>query len=123
MRGTLAPRKHPDVSPSGVNERAANASFARASYTPTPIDAAPVKDPDHFTNFINCVRSRKVDDLHCDILEGHLSTSLAHLENISYRLRRQLTFNPQTETFLGDAEANALLTRKYREPYVLPDKV
>jgi predicted dehydrogenase len=123
MRGTLTPRKQPDVSPSGVNERAANVSFSRASYAQLPIDVASEKNENHFANFLTCVRSRKTEDLHCDILEGHLSTALAHLANASYRLGRNLTFDPKTETFPGDAEANALLTRKYREPYVLPEKV
>jgi predicted dehydrogenase len=122
MRGTLTPRKKPDVMPSGVSERAANQSYARSSYTQVPID--PVDRPvSHFHNFIDCVRSRKVEDLYCDILEGHLSTTLAHLANISFRVGRSLKFNPKTERFDNDAEANAMLTRKYREPYVLPEKV
>lgn len=41
---------------------------------------------DHFKNFINACRSRRVDDLHADILEGHLSSALCHTGNISYRL-------------------------------------
>jgi predicted dehydrogenase len=41
---------------------------------------------DHFGNFIKAVRSRKVEDLNADILEGHLSSALCHLGNISYRL-------------------------------------
>ena len=41
---------------------------------------------DHFANFIKGVRSRKVEDLHADILEGHLSSALCHLGNVSYRL-------------------------------------
>ncbi len=40
----------------------------------------------HHTNFIKAVRSRKVSDLNADILEGHLSTALCHMGNISYRL-------------------------------------
>jgi hypothetical protein len=40
----------------------------------------------HFTNFIKAVRSRKQSDLKAPILEGHLSTALCHLANISYRL-------------------------------------
>jgi predicted dehydrogenase len=123
FRGTLTPRNRPEVLPSGVNERAANASFARASYTTVPIDVATERNANHFANFVNCVRSRRSRDLHCDIAEGHLSTSLAHLANISYRLGRKLTFDPKTETFPGDSEANEMLTRKYREPYVLPEKV
>ncbi len=77
----------------------------------------------HFQNFIDCVRSRRREDLNADILEGHLSAALCHLGNISYRLGRKLTFDPKTETFPGDDEANKLLTRDYREPFVVPDKV
>jgi predicted dehydrogenase len=48
---------------------------------------------DHFGNFLNAVRSRKVEDLHADILEGHLSSALCHLGNISYRLGEEVAFN------------------------------
>src|SRR5439155_1546042 len=41
---------------------------------------------DHYGNFLNAVRSRKHEDLNADILEGHLSSALCHLGNISYRL-------------------------------------
>jgi hypothetical protein len=40
----------------------------------------------HQNNFIKAVRSRKVSDLNCDIIEGHLSAALCHMSNISYRL-------------------------------------
>jgi len=123
MRGTFTPRQ-PDISPAGVNERANNASFPKTSYEPGPaIDEAGEPKASHFENFIDCVRSRKAEDLHCDILEGHMSATLCHLANISFRAGRKLAFNPDTEKFVGDEEANRMLTRKYREPYVLPDKV
>jgi predicted dehydrogenase len=77
----------------------------------------------HFTNFINCVRNRKWEDLNADILEGHLSTSLCHLGNIACRLKRPLHFDPATETFLGDPEADGYLSKEYRSPNVLPDVV
>jgi hypothetical protein len=77
----------------------------------------------HFTNFIDCVRSRKWQDLNADILEGHLSTSLCHLGNIACRLKKPLQFNPQDETFRDDAEADAYLNKVYRSPYILPDVV
>lgn len=71
-------------------------------------------------NFIQAVQSRKHTDLAADILEGHLSAALCHMANISYRTGRKLTFDPETETFVNDNEANAFVTRKYREPYVVP---
>jgi predicted dehydrogenase len=125
----------------------------------------------HFDNFISAVRSRKVEDLHADILEGHLSSALCHLGNISYRLADKqvpvaelsslanqenaatfshdlidrlqqhvadnkldpnatklsvgpsLNFDPKTEKFIGRADADAMLTREYRAPFVVPQNV
>ena len=122
---------------------------------------------DHFANFIAAVRSRKVEDLNADILEGHYSAALCHLANISYRLGeevpfntrtkafgnnvdayetlgrmeehlasnelnlvnttyqlgRKLNFDAKTEKFVDDSQANEMLTRKYRAPFVVPEKV
>jgi predicted dehydrogenase len=78
----------------------------------------------HYTNFIEALRSGKNTDLHCDINEGVLSSDLPHLANISYRLGRGLEFNGAAEKFVNDPEADAMLTRKeYRKPYVVPDNV
>ena len=77
----------------------------------------------HWANFLDALRSGKNETLHGDILEGHLSTSLCHLANISYRAGRSLTFTGKKEKFAGDAEADAMLTRVYRKPYVVPEKV
>jgi predicted dehydrogenase len=40
----------------------------------------------HFANFVKAIRSRDYKDLHLDIEDGHLSSALAHLGNVSYRL-------------------------------------
>ena len=77
----------------------------------------------HFANFIKAVRSRKTSDQNGPVETAHLASSLAHLGNISYRLGRQLTFDPAAERFPGDEEANRMLTRNYRAPYVVPQKV
>ena len=42
---------------------------------------------------------------------------------ISYRVGRTVEFDNHSERFLGDAEANGLLTRNYRHPFVVPKKV
>jgi predicted dehydrogenase len=76
----------------------------------------------HFENFIECVRSRKPSNLKAPILEGHLSSTLCHLGNVSYRLGRSVKFDGATERFVGDAEADTLLGRTYRAPFLLPDK-
>jgi hypothetical protein len=122
FRGKITPgnRKHPG----GVDQTNMNASFPEATYTPGPAIESEARGRDmHFENFITAVRSRKVEDLNCDILEGHLSTTLAQLSTISYKLKRKLVFNPESETFVNDPEANRHLTRKYRAPYVLPEKL
>ncbi len=78
---------------------------------------------DHYANWIKAVRSRKTEDQNGPVETAHLSSALAHLGNISYRLSRVLTFDPAKEQFVGDKEADRLLTRKYRKPYVVPEKV
>jgi predicted dehydrogenase len=75
---------------------------------------------DHYANFIEAVRSRRQQDLTAEIAEGALSCTLMHLANISYRVGRTLNWDAKTMTCIGDAEANALLTREYRAPFVVP---
>jgi len=80
----------------------------------------------HFKNFIDCVISRKKEDLHAPIEEGHISAGLMHLANASYRLGRTIHFNPETQEAIGDAEASALLRdgpRGYRKPVAIPENV
>jgi len=88
-----------------------------------PRGAREVRIEPHYVNFIDCVRSRRWQDLNADILEGHMSTSLMHLGNVAYRTGRTLTLNPYSEKFIDDDDANTYLTREYRQPYVVPDIV
>src|SRR5208283_5692893 len=57
---------------------------------------------DRWANFIQCIRTRKKEDLLSPIEEGHLSCTLIHLANASYRLGRTLSFDPATEQVKGD---------------------
>ena len=133
-----------------------------------------IKDPlaergkvDIFENFIQAVRSRKEEDLDAHVYEGHVSSGLCHLANISYLLGEKSSFNKKNKAFgdnkkafeyfermkehlkenglkleetdyivgrtlhfdsisesiIGDDEANNLLTRSYRSPYIVPDSV
>ena len=77
----------------------------------------------HFANFIDVVRSRKLRDLNAPVEEGAISTTLVHLANISYRLGRTLHFDAATYSCTGDPEANRMFRRTYRKPFVVPDKV
>jgi predicted dehydrogenase len=120
----------------------------------------------HFRNWLDAVKSGKREDLNADIEEGHLSSALCHLGNISYRLGKLeamyksnpfpndetsaetffqmkehlvsngvkpdqtqltvgplLTLDPKTERFVGNEEADKLLAREYRKPFVVPEQV
>ncbi len=66
---------------------------------------------DHFANFIKAVRSRKVEDLNADILEGHLSSALCHLGNISYRLGDEQPFGQTPQAFAKDKDAGETFER------------
>jgi predicted dehydrogenase len=77
----------------------------------------------HWANFIKAVRSRRTSDQNAPVETGHLSSALAHLGNIGYRLGRTLEFDPEKERFVADEEANRMLTRNYRAPYVVPERV
>jgi len=81
------------------------------------------KDGDHYLNFVDAVRSRKRESLNAEIEEGSISTMLVHLADISYRVGRTIHFDPATQTIKNDAEATALMTRHYRAPFVVPEKV
>ncbi len=121
----------------------------------------------HFANFLRVVRDRRREELNADIREGHVSSGLCHIGNISYRLgemqspaaiARQLEDHPlhpnvsetfermsnhlkendldlekvklvvgpllqldsEREAFANHPEADALLTREYRAPFVVP---
>jgi len=75
----------------------------------------------HLQNFLDSIREGKRPN--ADIEEGHKSTRLCHLGNIAFRTGRALRFDAKTETIVDDAEANRLLGRTYRAPFVLPEKV
>ena len=75
----------------------------------------------HLTSFVNAVRTRNQESVPAKPIDGHISAAFCHLGNIAYRLGRDVTFDPATETFGDDAEANALLTRPaYREGFEVP---
>lgn len=77
----------------------------------------------HYQNFTDAIRANDPALLTAPIEEGFYSCALIHLANISYRLGRTLDIDPETLTVLNDPEANAMLSKEYRKPYVLPKKV
>jgi predicted dehydrogenase len=144
--------------------------YPRNGGSPEPLAdlGGSVKPGGPFGNFINAVRSGDYRDLNADVEEGHYSSALCHLANISYRLGeevpydksraaigdhrqvvetfenlaenlgqaaqlklqdiryrlgRVLQLDPASERFVNDAQADELLTRPYRAPFVVPEKV
>jgi predicted dehydrogenase len=91
-----------------------------------PVDPTYMAAPggaDHYANFIDAIRAGKNETLHCDITEGFYSSTLPIIANISYRLGRELKFDGAKEKFVNDSEADKMLTREYRKPFVVNDKV
>jgi len=74
-------------------------------------------------NLVDCVRSGRKENIDKPMIDGHLSASLCHLGIVSYKMGRELSFDPKKEKFVNDKEADKLLTREYRKPYVIPEKV
>ena len=66
---------------------------------------------DHFKNFIDACRSRRVDDLNADILEGHLSSALCHTGNISHLLGKKENPDAIMEQIKGDSFATDTFER------------
>jgi len=101
-----------------------NKPFAGSVTGEKPTDfMAPPGGGGHHGNFIDAIRSGKDEDLHCQIYEGYMSACLPALANISYRLGRELTFDGAKEKFVKDPQADKMLTREYRKPYVVPQQV
>jgi hypothetical protein len=72
----------------------------------------------HVRNFIECLKTRQTPLAEVEI--GHKSVIACHLGNIAVRLRRYVRWDAEKEQVIGDPEAQALVGREYRKPWVLP---
>jgi predicted dehydrogenase len=77
----------------------------------------------HMENFAKAMRSRNHKELNAEVEIGVLAADLCHLANIAYRVGRRINWDPAKQKFVNDPEADKLITRDYRKPYVVPDKV
>ncbi len=73
---------------------------------------------DHMRNFVDCIRTRKLPN--ADISIGHLSAIHCHLANIVSRTGRNLRFDQETETIVGDPQSNLYVKRIYRTHWSTP---
>ncbi|HWS00895.1 MAG TPA: Gfo/Idh/MocA family oxidoreductase [Prolixibacteraceae bacterium] len=78
---------------------------------------------DHYADFVNAIRANDQKLAKGDIRDGFYSCAVMHLGNISYRLGKTLEFDPVKMKFINAPEADAMLTRQYRSPFVVPDKI
>ena len=92
----------------------------RAKVEPGPSGNVP---GNNWRNFIDAVKANDRALQNNEIEEGAISATLMHLGNISYRLGRTLHFDSEKMQIIADKEANEMFTRKYRAPFVVPEKV
>ena len=74
-------------------------------------------------NFLDAVLRPNYKLLHAEMDIGARSADFCHLANIAYRVGRSLRVEQSGCTFVDSTEANAMFTRNYREPYVVPQQV
>jgi myo-inositol 2-dehydrogenase / D-chiro-inositol 1-dehydrogenase len=85
---------------------------------PLPSDAwRAYPSTDHMANFFDCVKTRKQPCTPVPV--EHRTVTVCHLTNISIRLGRKIAWDPERQQIVGDAEANAMLKREQRKPYVI----
>ena len=73
----------------------------------------------HYQDWLDAIRRRTQPV--CDVQTGHRSATVCNVANIAYRLNRPLRWNPESETFADDAEANALTKAPGRAPFTFKD--
>ncbi len=73
----------------------------------------------HMQDFLHAIETRGKPV--ADVEEGHISSASCILANMSMRLGRSLAWDAEKRQIVGDAEANRLLRRPYRQPWVHPD--
>jgi hypothetical protein len=68
-------------------------------------------------DFFNCVKSRGLTAANADVMrKSHIA---CHAAAIAWKLGRKLRFDPVTEMFIGDEEANRLRARSERQPWAV----
>jgi len=103
-----------------VSRSTIEASDPKMLSEPLPKDFKPLyptRPVSHMANFVECVHSRELPI--CPVTVGHSSVVVCHIGTIATRLGKKLRWDPLKQEFLGDAEANKMLSREMRSPWKL----
>jgi predicted dehydrogenase len=85
---------------------------------PDVITEGPGENSYHIRNFVECIKSRKKPN--ADVEIAHRSNTVCHLVNMARDRKRKHEWDPDTERFKNDMEANTMLSRPRRKGYELP---
>ena len=85
---------------------------------PRPDPSIP-DSPGHLREFLDGIKTRNLETT-CRVAYGHRVTKSGHLANISFRTGARIQWNDETEQIVGSPDANRLLGRAYRRPWILP---
>lgn len=86
-------------------------------WQPGPNDVRLYDSPNHYRNFLDCVKSRK--ETICPVEVAQKSDTICQVSDIAIRLARTMKWDPDKERFIGEAEADRRLTRAMRAPWSL----
>ena len=75
------------------------------------------KTEDHIQNFLECIRTGR--ETTCSPEKSHRATTICHVANICLRLGRSVKWDPKSELFINDPEANRMISRAMRPPWRL----
>jgi hypothetical protein len=84
----------------------------------TSSDVHLYESADHYGNWLDCIRSRKLPI--CDVAIGHRSATVCHLGNIAIRSQKKVNWDPVKEQVIGDDDLAHMTSRPYRAPWTLP---
>lgn len=72
----------------------------------------------HMENWLQCILDKTPENIHAPVEIGHRGASVCHLVNLAMLTGRKLQWDPKVEKFVNDDEANQLLYRAPRAPWV-----
>jgi predicted dehydrogenase len=105
------------------SRRGAFSVFLGPKSTPGPTEGKDLRGQrgyaEHMAEFLEAVRQRTPTKASAEV--AHRSCALVHLGEIAFRTRGRLDFDPRAERFIDCDEANQMLTKEYRAPYLLPE--